>query len=194
MGNRHEIRLCGFGGQGLMLAGYIIGQAAAIFERKYTTHIRDYGPEARGGTCRADVVISDSPVLYPYINAPTVLVSMSQQAYDKYRPRSREDSLIIIDEDLVKHRERRKDRLLSIPAQRIAEELGRRTVANVVMLGFFTAVTDFVSIESMKKSVLTSVPKGTEKLNLKALGRGYAYGVEKLKPNRNREKAISNRA
>ncbi len=179
--NRHEIRLCGFGGQGLMLAGYINGQAAAIFENKHTTHIRDYGPEARGGTCRADVVISDEPILYPYINAPSVLVSMSQQGYDKYRPRSREDSLIIIDEELVKHREKRKDRLLAIPARRIAEELGRAAVANVVMLGFFTAVTDFVSIESMRKSVLASVPKNTEELNLKALECGYSYGLDKLK-------------
>ena len=183
MENRHEIRLCGFGGQGIMLAGYIIGQAAAIFEHKHTTHIRDYGPEARGGSCRADVVISDEPVLYPYINAPSVLVSMSQQAYDKYRPRSREDSLIIIDEELVKHREKRKDRLMAIPARRIAEELGRVAVANVVMLGFFTAVTDFVSVEAMKKSVLASVPRGTEELNLKALELGYAYGLEKLKAN-----------
>ena len=167
-----------------MLAGYIIGQAVAIYEHKHTTHIRDYGPEARGGTCRADVVISDEPVLYPYINAPSVLVSMSQQAYDKYRPRSREDSLIIIDEDLVKHREKRKDRLMAIPARRIAEELGRAAVANVVMLGFFTAVTDFVSLEAMKKSVLSSVPKNTEELNLKALERGYQYGLKKLNAKR----------
>ena len=174
-----------------MLAGYIIGQAVAIYEHKYTTHIRDYGPEARGGTCRADVVISDEPVLYPYINAPSVLVSMSQQAYDKYRPRSREDSLIIIDEDLVKHREKRKDRLMAIPARRIAEELGRAAVANVVMLGFFTAVTDFVSLEAMKKSVLSSVPKNTEELNLKALEQGYEYGLKKLNAKRkNKTKTV----
>ncbi|MFC1970579.1 2-oxoacid:acceptor oxidoreductase family protein [Chloroflexota bacterium] len=181
MENRHEIRLSGFGGQGVMLSGYIIGQAAAIYEGKHTTHIRDYGPEARGGTCRADVVISDKSVLYPYINAPSVLVSLSQQAYDKYRPHSREDSLIIIDEDLVKHREKKKNRLRTIPAQRIAEELGRANVANVVMLGFFTAVTGFLSIEAMKKSVLDSVPKGTEELNTKALERGYQYGLDILK-------------
>ena len=161
-----------------MLAGYIIGQAASIFEHKHTTHIRDYGPEARGGTCRADVVISDKPVLYPYINAPSILVAMSQQAYDKYRPRSREDSLIIIDEDLVKHREKRKDRLLSIPAQRIAEELGRVVVANIVMLGYLTAATHIVSLEAMKKSILASVPKGTEELNMKAFESGYAYGLK----------------
>ena len=173
-----------------MLAGYIIGQAAAIFEHKHTTHIRDYGPEARGGTCRADVVISDKPVLYPYINAPSILVAMSQQAYDKYRPRSREDSLIIIDKELVKHGEKRKDRLLAIPARRIAEELGRVTVANVVMVGFLTAVTDIVSIEAIRKSVLISVPKNTEELNIKALERGYAYGREKLKSIRQEEKSV----
>ncbi len=181
MENRHEIRLCGFGGQGLMLAGYIIGQAAAIFENKHTTHIRDYGPEARGGTCRADVVISDEPILYPYVDAPSVLVSMSQQSYDKYCSQRREDSLIIIDEELVEHREKGKDRVLSIPARRIADELGRVAVANVVMVGFLTAVTDILSIESVRKSVLASVPKNTEELNMKALERGYAYGMDKLK-------------
>ena len=181
MAERHEIRLCGFGGQGIMLAGYIIGQAASIFEDKHTTHIRDYGPEARGGTCRADVVVSNKRILYPYIDAPSVLVAMSQQAYDKYRPRSREDSLIIIDKELVKHREKRMDRLLAIPARRIAEELGSVAVANVVMLGFFTAATDIVSKEAMKKSIKVSVPKHTVELNMKAFDRGYAYGLEALK-------------
>ncbi len=184
MEERHEIRICGFGGQGVMLAGYIIGQAATIFENKQATHIRDYGPEARGGTCRADVVISDKPVLYPYINAPSILVAMSQQAYDKYRPRSREDSLIIIDSDLVKHREKRKDRLLSIPAQRIAEKLGRANVANVVMLGFLTATTDIVSVEAIKKSILASAPSGTEELNMKAFESGYDYGRKSKRANR----------
>ena len=179
--HRHEIRLSGFGGQGIMLAGYIIGQAAAIHEGKHTTHIRDYGPEARGGSCRADIVISDMPVLYPYIHAPSVLVAMSQQGYDKYRPKNRENSLIVIDENMVKHRETRKDRLFTISAQRIAEELGRATVANVVMLGFLAAVTGIISVEALKKSVRDSVPEATIELNLKALERGYAYGLEKLK-------------
>jgi len=181
MDSRQEIRLTGFGGQGIMLAGFIIGQAAAVHELKYATHIRDYGPEARGGSCRADVVISEKPVLYPYINAPSVLVAMSQAAYDKYRPSSRENSLIIIDEDLVQHREKRKDRLWTIPAQRMAEELGRANIANVIMLGFFTAVTGAVSIEAMRKSVLSSVPKSWEELNLTALEQGYNYGLEKVK-------------
>ncbi len=179
MANRHEIRLCGFGGQGIILAGYIIGQAASIFDGKNATFIQDYGPEARGGACRAEVVISDERVLYPHISAPSVLVAMSQEAYDKYYTKKRQDTLVIIDEDLVKPRETSSGELLTVPATRIAEELGRVTVANVVMLGFFTAVTDIVSIDAMRKSILASVPKGTEELNMKAIERGYAYGLEK---------------
>jgi len=178
MAKRHEIRICGYGGQGIILAGYIIGQAASIFEGKYTTYIRDYGPEARGGTSRADVVVSDTPVLYPYIDASSVLVAMSQQAYDKYHPGNRQDALVIIDMDLVKPSKTHGKRLLTIPARRMAEELGKVTVANAVMLGFFTAVTDIVSRKAMKESLLASVPKGTEELNTKAFELGYAYGLK----------------
>ena len=175
MTDRHEIRLCGFGGQGIMLAGYIIGQAASIFENKDCVFTRDYGPEARGGSCRADVVVSDKRVLYPYIDNPSILVAMSQQAHDKYCSENREDSLIIIDKELVKHREKRTDRLLAIPARRIAEELGNIAVANVVMLGFFTAATDIVSKEAMKESIKVSVPKHTVELNMEAFEQGFAY-------------------
>ena len=180
MANRHEIRLSGYGGQGIILAGYIIGQAVSIFDGKNATFIQDYGPEARGGACRADVVISDEPVLYPYIIAPSVLIAMSQEAYNKYYTKNRHDALVIVDEDLVKPGETSSGELLTIPATRIAEELGRVMVANVVMLGFFIAVTGIVSIDAMRKSVLASVPKSTEELNMKAIERGYAYGLEKL--------------
>ena len=179
MVNRDEIRLCGYGGQGIILAGYIVGQAAAIFERKNVVFIQDYGPEARGGACRADVVVSDAPVLYPYIVTPSILVAMSQQAYDKYCPENPQNTLVIIEEELVKPREMEGARLLAVPPRRIAEELGRVAVANVVMLGLLTAATNVVSVEAMKKSILTAVPKNTEELNLKAFERGYTYGLEK---------------
>ncbi len=179
MVNRDEIRLCGYGGQGIILAGYIVGQAAAIFERKNAVFLQDYGPEARGGACRADVVISDAPVFYPYIETPSILVAMSQQAYDKYCPENPQNTLVIIEEDLVKPREMKGTRLLAVPPRRIAAELGRVAVANVVMLGLLTAATNVVSVEAMKKSILTAVPKNTEELNLKAFERGYTYGLEK---------------
>jgi 2-oxoglutarate ferredoxin oxidoreductase subunit gamma len=180
---RTEIRLCGYGGQGVILAGYIVGQAASVFEHKHATFISDYGPEARGGACRADVVISDEYVPYPYITAPSILVALSQQAYDKYYAGRLKDALVIIDEDLVKPVANRH-RLLAIPARRIAEEVGRVAVANVVILGFLAAVTEIVSADSMKKSLLAAVPKGTEELNTKAFEKGYTYGREKLNSTR----------
>ncbi len=179
MTKRHEIRLCGYGGQGIILAGYIIGQAASIFDGKNTTFTQDYGPEARGGACRADVVISDERILYPYINVPSVLIAMSQEAYNKYYTEDRHNALVIIDEDLVKPKKTSSGELLTVPATRMAKELGRVMVANVAILGFFTAVTGIVSIDAMRKSILASVPKGSEELNVKAIERGYAHGLEK---------------
>jgi len=178
MANRHEIRLCGYGGQGIILAGYIVGQAASVYEGKNAVFIQDYGPEARGGACRADVVISDEAVLYPYIDAPSILVSMSQAAYDKYCPGTREDTLVIIDEELVTAEKGSGRRLLEMPARRIAEEVGRVAVANAAMLGFLTAATGVLSVDAMKKSILASVPKGTEELNLNAFEQGYAHAQQ----------------
>ena len=180
MAERSEIRICGYGGQGVVLAGYITGQAASIFDGKYVTFIQDYGPAARGGVCRADVVISGEPVLYPYITAPSVLVALFQEAYDKYLPRNRDDALVIVDRGLVKPKKMRGKRLLAVPATKIAEELGRVTVANCVMLGFFIGATNLVSVDAMKKSITASVPKGTVELNTLAFERGYEYALENV--------------
>ncbi len=179
--SRKEIVLGGFGGQGIILAGYILGQAVAIYDGKSATMTQDYGPEARGGACRSQVVISESPVSYPYAENPSVVVLMSQEAYARYSNGLSKDSLLLIDEDLVKPEKRVKGTLFAVPATRIAQELGRIAVANIVMLGFLTAIAGAVSIEAMKKSLLASVPKGTEELNQKAFERGYAYGREKRK-------------
>ena len=181
MANRDEIVLGGFGGQGIILAGYIVGKAASIFDRKNVTFTQVYGPEARGGACRAQVISSDSPVSYPYVENPSVLVVMSQEAYTKYTPELGPDGLLLIDEDLVKPEKSAKNKIFAIPATRIAQELGRTAVANIVMLGFFTAMAKVISTDAMKKAVLDSVPKGTEELNTKAFERGYSYGLEKSK-------------
>ena len=174
MAREHAIRLCGFGGQGIILAGHIIGQAAAVHEGRHAVFTQDYGPEARGGACRADVIVSDEPVLYPYIETPTVLVAMSQAGYDKYIGAIHDDTLVIVDEDLVDPY-RHSGGLLRMPARRLALELGRLAVANVVMLGFFTEATDIVSADSVMKSVLSAVPPGTEELNTSAFERGLGY-------------------
>jgi len=175
----NEIRLCGFGGQGIILAGYIIGQAATVYEGVNAVFTQDYGPEARGGACRADVTISDEPVNYPYVETPSVLVAMSQAGYDKYHGNTGPDTLVIIDEDLVMPQRTARNRLLTVPALRIAEELGRTAVANVVMLGFIAGATGIVSPDAMRKSILASVPRGTEELNTNAFERGLAFARER---------------
>ncbi len=177
MANNNEIRLCGFGGQGIILAGFIIGQAATVYEHRNAVFTQDYGPEARGGACRADVIISNSKVLYPYIDTPEVLVAMSQEAYLKYIGKTRKNTTIIIDEDLVQPDNDTRMPIL-MPARRIALELGRLAVANVVMLGFFTAVTNMISAEAMKNSILASVPKNTGKLNMNAFEQGFSSALK----------------
>lgn len=178
MSDYHAIRICGFGGQGVVLAGYIIGQAATVHQGLNAVFTQDYGPEARGGSCRADVIISDEPVNYPYLEDPTVLVALSQAAYEKYIGDVPAEALVIIDQDLVTPTDSNGRKPLLMPARRTAEELGRVAVANVVMLGFLAGATDIVSPEAMKQSVLSSVPKGTEKLNTAAFERGLAFAEE----------------
>ncbi|MDP2919489.1 MAG: 2-oxoacid:acceptor oxidoreductase family protein [Dehalococcoidia bacterium] len=178
MADKYEIRLCGYGGQGIILAGFIIGQAATVYEHRHAVFTQDYGPEARGGACRADVIISGDPVLYPYVDTPAVLVAMSQEAYGKYIPRVRKDTLVIYDEDLVKPDLDAKGRMLSMPARKIALAIGRIAVANVVMLGFFTAATKALSTDAVKQSILTAVPKATGKLNMSAFEEGYAAAMK----------------
>ena len=178
---RQEVALGGFGGQGIVLAGYIIGQAASIYDKKNAVLIQDYGPEARGGACRAQVVIEDRAISYPFMENPSVLAIMSQEAYTKYVPALRKGAPLLIDSTLVKVDNPNGFKLHSIPATGIAQELGRAAVANIVMLGFLTAVTKIASVDAMKKAIAASVPKGTGELNMKAFERGYSYGLEQAK-------------
>lgn len=174
-----EIRFAGYGGQGIIRSGYIIGKAASLFDDKFATLNQSFGPEARGGACSAQVVVSDTKVLYPYVTVPNVLVAMSQEGYTKYEPELGDEGLLLIDEDLVHPKPvRGKVELYSVPATRFAEELGNRIIANVVMLGFFTSVTGVVSMEAMKKALPGSVPERFLELNIKAFDRGYDYGRE----------------
>lgn len=156
-----------------------MGRAAALYDGRYATFTQSYGPESRGGACAAQVIIADDPVelSYPHLVDPQILIIMSQGAYNKYVPGFRRDGLLVVDEDLVELDESAEPlRVIGIPATRLAEELGRRIVANVVMLGFVAAMTDIVSPEAMKKAVLDSVPKGTEELNTRAFETGFDYG------------------
>lgn len=176
-----DIRFSGFGGQGIIKSGILIGKAISLYDNKFATLTQSFGPEARGGACSAQVVIDDNPVLYPYIDTPDILVAMSQEAYEKFITEPSKGSVILTDSDLVKPKTIRKDvKLFSIPATRIAEEMGNRIFANVVMVGFFIAITNVVSFEAMKKALHGSVPDRFLDTNIGALEKGYEHG-KKLK-------------
>lgn len=176
---RLEIRIVGFGGQGIILSGYILGKAAALYDKKYATLTQAYGPEARGGACRAEVVISDQTVDYPRVVRPQVLAVMSQEGFNKFGKDLSEGGHLLIDEELVNPSGLPAGiRPLAVPATRIARELGRRIMANLVMLGFLTGATKVVSVEAMEQAVSNSVPKGTEALNLQAFRKGLEYAKD----------------
>lgn len=188
-----EIRFSGFGGQGIIRCGLIAGKALSLFDNKQATMTQSFGPEARGSACSSQLVVSDDRVLYPYISSPEILVSMSQEAYDKYEPELRDDGILLIDKDLVKLKPPRgKIKSYSVPSTRFAEELGNRIIANLVMLGFFTAITRVVSPEAMKKALPGLVPGRFLELNKKAFDKGYEYGkkilAEEKKPKTSKQK------
>lgn len=172
-----EIRIGGFGGQGVILSAVVLGKAASIYENGFATMTQNFGPEARGGACSAQLVISDSPVLYPYVTRPDIMVIMSQEAYNRFASELRPGGVLIIEEDLVRVSDLKGDlKVYSVPATRFAEELGKRMVLNSVLVGFFTAVTKLLSADSVRKAVADSVPSASRELNLKAFDRGLAYG------------------
>ena len=174
-----EIRLAGFGGQGIVLAGYILGKAASLYEKLNAVFTQSYGPEARGGACSADVILSGEEIFYPRVSCPQVLVLMSEEAKHTYGGLMSNRAMVLIDKDLVKLDTVPEGCLLfKIPATRLAEKLGRKIVANIVMLGSITSVTEVVGYESMKQAIFDSIPRGTEELNLNAFEKGYEYGKQ----------------
>lgn len=177
---KREIRISGFGGQGVIKCAFIIGKAASIYDKKYATMTQSFGPEARGSSCSAQVVIDDDSILYPYLQNTEILVSMSQDAYRKYSTEIGKDGLILIDEDLVNPESVPEGaRLFKIPATRMAEELGDKIVLNIVMFGFFVAMTGgLLSLDAAKKAVESSVPTSSLDMNMKAFLKGYDYGME----------------
>lgn len=174
-----EIRITGLGGQGIILLGYIIGKAASIYGDRHATLTQSFGPEARGSACSAQVVVSDTRVLYPYVTSPNILLALSHDGYITHKDTMAEDCTLLYEEDLVKlERHGPKVKLFGVPATRIAEELGRKIVLNIVMLGFFGGVTELIPRDALRKAVETSVPSGTEELNIKAFDSGFEFGTK----------------
>ncbi|HET8542860.1 MAG TPA: 2-oxoacid:acceptor oxidoreductase family protein [Anaeromyxobacter sp.] len=176
-----EIKVGGLGGQGVILGGIIIGKAAALFDSKHSCLTQAFGPEARGSACSAQVVVDKDPILYPYVTKPHVLLAMSQDAFKKFGPELRSDGTLLVEEELVKPEGLPPTvKVYAIPATRIAEELGKKMVLNIVMVGFFTAITGVVSEQAAKEAVKDSVPPSTIDLNMKAFDRGFQYGKKLL--------------
>ena len=185
-----EIRIAGFGGQGVILSAIVLGKAASIYQGAFATMTQNFGPEARGGACSAQLVVSDSPVLYPYVTVPDILVVMSQEAYVKFGSELKDGGIMIVEQDLVRVADIKKNiQVYSIPATRIAEELGKRMVLNSVMVGFFTAVTQLLDPDAVRKAVADSVPPNFRELNLKAFERGLESGIAALTSPANRADA-----
>ncbi len=183
--SRWEVKIAGFGGQGIILAGYLLGKAAAVYDRRHATMVQSYGPEARGSACNSQIIIADEPIYYPYLTEPDVLIAMSQEAYARFAPEVKPGGLVIIERDLValdagrlRDEESRENtvRLYALPATKIAEALGHRIVANIVMLGFLCALAPIVSPSGMREAVRSSLPKSAIELNLMAFEAGYERG------------------
>jgi len=178
--NQTEIIVTGFGGQGIILAGRILGMSASLGDHKESTLVQAYGPESRGGACNAQVIISDKPIHYPYVNTPQILVAMSQAGYDKFAPALTPEAILLVDQDLV-HPENAPCDHFAISATRMAENLGNKMMANIIMIGFCTAITQAVSTEAAQATIAQSVPKGTEERNIEAYNKGFDYGLSTLK-------------
>jgi 2-oxoglutarate ferredoxin oxidoreductase subunit gamma len=165
------------------MGGMIIGKAAAIFEDRQATLVQAFGPEARGSTVSAQVIVSDEVIPYPYLRESNILMAFGQSAYDKFVGEMGEDSILVYENELVEPDDHlpKGAKKYGIPGTRLAEEeMGRRIVFNMLMNGFFTAVTGIIDVEAMRKAVADSVPSGTEDFNLKAFNLGYQNGLDQL--------------
>jgi 2-oxoglutarate ferredoxin oxidoreductase subunit gamma len=174
-----QIRVGGFGGQGVIMAGMIIGRAASLYDSKEASLSQSFGPEARGSACSAQVIVSDSRIHYPYVSRADILVAMSQEAFEKFSMNMDPEGAVLIEDELVKvHDLPPGVSVHSVPSTRLAEEIGRRLVANIVMVGFVIAVTGLVRGDAARRAVKDLVPRGTEDLNLMAFDRGHEYGLQ----------------
>ena len=172
--SRYELRFSGSGGQGLITAGIIMAKAASIYEGKQAVQSQSYGPEARGGSSKSEVIISDGPIDYPKATTVDALLAMTQEACDKYTHDLKDGGILLVDSDLVKNLPKGNFKIVSFPIINTAKtDVGREIVANIVALGAMVALTGQVSRENAEKAVLSSVPEAFIELNRKAFSIGF---------------------
>ena len=171
--SRKEILIGGVGGQGVVLSGILLGTAATLFEGKKAVQTQSYSSELRGGSARAEVIISEEPISDPQVRRHDILIALAEEAIPRYVDRIKSGGLLVIDSDLVKGAKPGDYKILPIPATSIADkEMGNIVVANLIILGALIKKTKLLSVESMEKAIETSVPKKAKALNLKAFRRG----------------------
>lgn len=177
--DKHEIRLSGSGGQGLLLAGIILAEAA-IIDGKNAVQTQSYGPEARGGASKSEVLISNEVIDFPKVRNCDVLLSLTQKSYEQYNHGIKDDGILILDSSVLVDTSV-KNRIISIPIVETAVKvLGKPMVTNIVAIGAVVEITKIVSYEALETAVLKRVPKGTEELNKKALSLGYEIARQSL--------------
>jgi 2-oxoglutarate ferredoxin oxidoreductase subunit gamma len=180
MVSRYEIRLSGSGGQGLILMGIILAEAVGIYEGKFVAQTQSYGPEARGGSSKSEVIVSEEEIDYPKAMRLDLLLAMNQKACDEFYPDLKPEGILIVDSTFVTQLPVPK--AYRIPFTRIArEKFNREVVANIIALGALTQLTPVVSPKAVEAAVLARVPKGTEKLNRDALRAGIAAAKKAMK-------------
>jgi 2-oxoglutarate ferredoxin oxidoreductase subunit gamma len=173
MAPRTEIRLAGEGGQGMILAGIILAEAASIYDNKMAVQTQSYGPEARGGASKSEVIIADGEIDHPEVLDADVVIILSQEAYQKFARSVRPGGLLIVDEEKVTNI--RQANAVKIPISRLAfETTGRAITANTVALGVLVGLTGVVSRQAIEKAVTARAPRGTEEMNRKALAAGFS--------------------
>ncbi len=181
MAQRYELRFSGAGGQGLITAGIILAEAASIIEGKSAVQSQSYGPEARGGASKSEVIIADGPIDYPKATIVDACLAMTQEAADKYANGIKDGGILLLDDDFVKNSPAGNFKIYRLPIMRIAkDEVGREIVANVVALGAMVGLTGVVSRDAAEQAVLRRVPEAFKDLNKKAFSLGFEKGKELL--------------
>jgi 2-oxoglutarate ferredoxin oxidoreductase subunit gamma len=178
--DRYEIRLSGSGGQGLVLGGVILAEALGVYEGRNVTQTQSYGPEARGGASRSDVIVSDGEIFYPKATELDLLLCLTQESCDQYFPHLKENGLLIVDSDKVRQLPTQK--AFSLPFIKMArEKVGTPVVANVISISAVAGITGICQKESILKAVLARAPRGTEDKNKMACEIGFEMGISARK-------------
>ncbi len=175
MKNRIEVRIAGYGGQGVVLAGQILGKAA-VYDGKNALQTQSYGAEARGSAARSEVIISDGKINFPAVRKCDILVAMNQESLNKHLEALKENGILIVDSTYVKEIPETKAKVYKVPATETAQKtFGASLYANMVMLGALAKITNLVSVEALEKAIKESVPPKTVETNITALKKGLQF-------------------